>query len=830
MKNNNINFLLFGGCSFLNKGCEAIVNSTVKKIRKITAGNIVVSTDELNYGNRYYNLINKYVKSYYKDNELSESEIEKIKYYKTIPFDYENFERIYEKDVLKEIEFADICLSVGGDCYCYGETNWLFMINKEIRKRGKKNILWCASLDEKINSDEMIRDIKSYDLIIARESLTYKKLSRYINKERLMLEPDTAFSLDKKKIELPDIFKKNKNVVGINLSPLVFQYTKNKELVLKSIYELIKYILNETEDYVCLIPHVYINNGNNDLEALKEIKELFKNESRVYLLNERNYDCEELKYVISKCSQLIAARTHASIAAYSMSVPTLVIGYSLKSKGIATDLFGEYSNYVISVENITPELLLEKYNFIVDNRNEIVKTLNEKMASYVSKAQTQLKRAMQKLEELDRKYVSNITQCTGCMSCYNICPHNAIEPIEDNLGFKIPVINKSKCTQCNLCKKSCPINCYYKNEFHEPEFYVVKNKNEKERMESSSGGIFIKVANEIIKQKGVVYGAQIQDALVKHIRVDNARELHKLTGSKYAQSEINTIFRKVKDDLEKNRLVLFSGTPCQIEGLKKYLGKKEDGLLCVSVVCHGVPSSKLLKKYVKEKGTNIVNFRNKENGWHEYSIEYADGTIKPFFKDEYMVGYLDNLFLRESCYNCQMKYFEKNTADLVIGDFWGIKETFQEIDDNKGISLLIVNSQKGKRFFETIRKEIDYKETTFDKIVEHNNCIVKPVKYTTKREKLIELLNKNELITVIGYLHGINQGEKVIYLENQLKDMKKYIKDLEEAKEYFLQQIDNQEKNNQELEGKLERICQSRRWRLVNKIANIIKKKGKSNE
>ena len=324
-----LSFMLYGESTFLNKGCEAIVNTTVKKIKDACEGEIVLSTNDPEYDGKFYaDIIKKYIYGYYKDSELTDEEIEKINYYKTQPFNYVNFEKIHVKDTINCLESVDVCLSVGGDNYCYGEPNWIYTINKYIKSKGKKNVLWCTSIFEKIDSEEMIRDLRNYDVIVAREPLTYKALEEVIDKDRLMFSPDTAFSLEKKEVDLPDIFKDGKDVIGINISPLIMKYTENGQNVIDSVIKLISHILETTDKNICLIPHVYIEN-NNDLDSLKELKKSFENEKRVKLLDDKMYDCEELKYIISNCSMLIAARTHASIAAYSSNVPTLVIGYSV---------------------------------------------------------------------------------------------------------------------------------------------------------------------------------------------------------------------------------------------------------------------------------------------------------------------------------------------------------------------------------------------------------------------------------------------------------------------------------------------------------------------
>lgn len=835
-----LNFLLYGESSFLNKGCEAIVNTTVKRIRESCDGNIVLSTNDLNDQQLYQDIITKYVKGYYKEEELSEEEKKKLDYYKTIPFDYTNFEKIYQKDCLKEIESADICLSVGGDNYCYGEPNWLYTVNKEIKDKSKKNVFWCTSLFEEIESDEMIRDLKNYDVIMVRETLTYKALSKYIEKDRLIFVPDPAFALEMTEIDLPQIFKDNKKVLGINISPLIAKYTENENHILNSFKALIDTLLNETDYNICLIPHVYIE-GNNDLDSLKIVKDLYKDEDRIYVLNERIYACQELKYVISKCDYLIAARTHASIAGYSSMVPTLVIGYSVKSKGIALDLFGEYENYVIPVDKITPERLLDKFQFIVNHEEQIKEIYRQKIPEYKNRAKNLIKILLNRLDELDKKYVTSKTRCTGCMACVNSCPHGAIKLVENVEGFIYPEIDDEKCTRCNLCKKICPVNKVYHVKYEKPAFYAAINKNDDDRQKSSSGGIVALLAKQILNNNGVVYGAALEGTILNHIRVDNTNDLYKIMGSKYLQSNINLILREVKEDLDQGTKVLFTGTPCQIEGLKAYLNKEYENLICLSIICHGVPSPKVFQKYIAEKERKEENkiekveFRNKNVGWHKFSMSYTykDGENKTevFEKDKYMQGFLDNYTLRDSCYNCQMRFEKKNQSDFIIGDYWGIENVFPEMDDDKGISAIVINSEKGEKIFQKINQKIKYKESTLEDIIKANPCLKAPVAYTKKRQKFFTMLNYNEVDTIVTALRSEDFEEK---MEKEWKQMK--AKD--EAIEFFKGQMnykdkaiddlrrekEEQERLKSEFKEELQKVYFSRRWRYTSKIADMINK------
>ena len=807
-----LNFLLYGEGSFLNRGCEAIVNTTIHKIKNSCEGNITLATNDIEYDSKYYNdIITKYVKQSFENN-----------------------------DALKK-EIADVCLSVGGDNYCYGEPKWLYEINKNIKAQNKKNVLWCASLYEEIESDEMIRDLRTYDVIVVRESLSYKAVTKYVDKEHVLLLPDTAFSLGKKQIKLPNIFKQGKKVIGINVSPLISKFTDNKNNILESLKELINYILKETDLNIALIPHVYIE-GNNDLDSLKMIKDIYKQEQRIELLDEKIYDCEELKFIISNCSFCIAARTHASIAAYSSLVPTLVIGYSVKSKGIALDLFGNYENFVIPVDKMTPELLINKFKYIQENEKQIIKILQEKIPSIQEESNNLINSLLEKLDYLDEKYITDKYKCTGCMACLNACPNDAIEVIKSKDGFAYTKINKEKCIGCNLCRKVCPSNKYYKNEYNSPEFYAAFNLNEKDRIKSSSGGMVSLIARTTLKKNGVVYGVTLDGKQAKNVRIDNEKELYKIMGSKYVQSEVGHTLKNVKQDLDDQKQVLFTGTPCQIEGLRSYLNKDYNNLICVSIICHGVPSPEIFKKYIEEKEEKNssklknINFRNKQLGWHNYNIEYeydnGKKEVVPASKDIYMSGYLKDYFLRECCYNCQMKYGEKSTADIIIGDFWGIESTLPEIDDDKGVSAIVINSVKGKDIFEELKENIKYEKVSLEDISNGNSMLVSSTGYTKNKDNFFKLMESNEISTYIEALKSSGADSKEQEkLYEQIQDLNGWVNELVEAKEFFLDQIrikdekiQEEEKENQKLREELEEIYNSKRWRYTNKIGNTFNK------
>lgn len=277
---------------------------------------------------------------------------------------------LIQKNLLDRIEAEDLCLNIGGDTYCYTRPTISLALNKHNHRRGIKTVLWCCSIEKDKIQGEIFHDLNRYRYIFAREQITVDNLKeRGIPEEKIVKVCDPAFFLQKKEVPLPAGFQVG-NTVGINLSDCVV-YGKY-HAAYSATKALIEWILKETDMSVCLVPHVYAisDEEHHDYPILKRLYEEFDDE-RVSLVNQE-YDCEQLKYIISNCRFFMGARTHSTIAAYSSGIPTLVIGYSVKSKGIATDLFGTYENYVIPFETITSDdQILDAFRLLVDNEAEI---------------------------------------------------------------------------------------------------------------------------------------------------------------------------------------------------------------------------------------------------------------------------------------------------------------------------------------------------------------------------------------------------------------------------------------------------------------------------
>jgi len=319
--------------------------------------------------------------------------------------------------------------------------------------------------------------------------------------------------------------------------------------------------------------------------------------------------------------------------------------------------------------------------------------------------------------------------CSGCRACENICPRNAIKIICDEKGFKYPNINEKDCINCNSCKKVCPMLSEIEK-MEQIKIYASKNKNEEIRNTSSSGGVFSSLAEYIINQNGVVFGAIFDNEFkVVHAKASNLEELQKIRTSKYVQSDLKNIYKQVKEELKNGKKVLFSGTPCQVAGIKNYIGENGN-LYLIDIVCHGVPSPKIFedyKAYLEEKyNSKIVdiNFRYKiDNKIQKIKVEFENGNryISSFNENDYMYKlFLNDLILRDSCYECKFKNINRAT-DISLADFWGIEKTNKkDFDDQKGVSLILVNTKKGYELLKNIENKLDLKEANREECMPYN--------------------------------------------------------------------------------------------------------------
>lgn len=314
---------------------------------------------------------------------------------------------------------------------------------------------------------------------------------------------------------------------------------------------------------------------------------------------------------------------------------------------------------------------------------------------------------------LIKKLDNNMLHCTGCSACENKCPTNAIEMVEDETGFFRPFIFSEKCVQCGQCINVCPILNNFPNcNTYAPDCYAIQ-ADDTTRKNSSSGGLFALLAKKVLHDGGIVVGAAIApDLTVRHICIQSEEELPLLQKSKYVQSNVSDIYKQVKTYLASGRRVLFTGTPCQVAALHAVIQEKTNQLITVDIICHGVPSSKMMRESLSEqfkaKQITHVDFRDKNYGWDSLNmtITFSDGNHQRISYDEspYEQGFHHNLTLQESCYQCKFCDFPRQ-GDLSIGDFWRIEDFDQKLNDHKGTSALLINSECGHSIWKQIQSE-----------------------------------------------------------------------------------------------------------------------------
>lgn len=343
--------------------------------------------------------------------------------------------------------------------------------------------------------------------------------------------------------------------------------------------------------------------------------------------------------------------------------------------------------------------------------------------------------------------------CCGCTACYNVCPLHCITMEYDEEGFAYPKVDHTKCIGCGQCEKVCPMHKDLESS-RTIDTYAMMNKDEDNRLRSSSGGMFALLASKILEQSGVVFGAEYEtDWKVRHTAIIKEDDLPKLQGSKYQQSILGNTYQEVQKYLRQGKNVLFSGTGCQIAGLKKYLKKDYDNLFCIDVVCHGVPSKILWDKYLDYQQKSYkatvknINFRDKLTGWKGYSIKILFDNQKEFCEraedDCFMKIYRSNLALRPSCYECKFK-FTNSEADLTIADFWGVEHIIPKMDDDKGTSLVLVHTEKGAKMIRELSGFQSEKINVQDAI-RYNPSIQYSVGMPTQREKFMNSLTKSSV-------------------------------------------------------------------------------------
>ena len=368
--------------------------------------------------------------------------------------------------------------------------------------------------------------------------------------------------------------------------------------------------------------------------------------------------------------------------------------------------------------------------------------------------------------------------CCGCSACASICPKHCITMQADSEGFLYPEVNEADCIDCGLCEKVCHELHPYEDR-HPQKVYAALNKNEEVRMKSSSGGIFYLLAEKTIAEGGVVFGARFDEQW--QVVIDYAETMEGIKafmGSKYVQARMDTAYADAKRFLKEGRKVLFSGTPCQIAGLHHFLRKSYDNLLTVDVICHGTPSPLVWRKYLDELTKNVqrikgVEHRNKKLGWKNFSVNIQyDAEEKiyhmstPFQRDLYMNVFLKNIILRPSCYKCLARS-GRSKSDITLADFWGIASIIPQMDDDKGTSLVFVNTDAGMQEFPF--HCVYYKETYYETIKHLNPACYRSPLVHVKRDYFFKNFQSSGLFPLMKKCSKPTKRERLRILKVKTK-------------------------------------------------------------
>lgn len=366
--------------------------------------------------------------------------------------------------------------------------------------------------------------------------------------------------------------------------------------------------------------------------------------------------------------------------------------------------------------------------------------------------------------------VKDKKNCCGCSACASVCPRHCITMVEDSEGFLYPQVDEESCVNCGLCEKVCnELNPY---DTREPlQVLAAINQNEEVRQKSSSGGIFHLLAEKTIREGGVVFGARFDENW--QVVIDYAEDMkgvEAFMGSKYVQARMENAYVDALHFLNEGRKVLFSGTPCQVAGLHKFLRKSYDNLLSVDLICHGVPSPKVWRMYLEEvvkQGQSIscVEFRNKEKGWKKYSfflsynrVGKTVSMLSPFTENHYMKAFLSDIILRPSCYECKARGCSSQ-SDITIADFWGIETLLPEMDDDKGTSLVLVNTNAGKIAVDFTK--VTMSSSTYECVKRFNPACCYSPKVHPKRKMFFMNFGKKGLISLIDECTKLPLGQRI---------------------------------------------------------------------
>lgn len=348
-------------------------------------------------------------------------------------------------------------------------------------------------------------------------------------------------------------------------------------------------------------------------------------------------------------------------------------------------------------------------------------------------------------------------KCTGCKMCADICPHEAISFVTDKEGFWYPFVDERKCNHCGYCMKRCPsLNIDYFREKDEPKVYAVWSKSEQTRYESTSGGVFWEIAKNFIKSGGIVVGARwgTDWKSAEHYIAYDLEELAMLRGSKYIQSDTAGIYKRVREELYRGRKVLFCGTPCHNAAMQIFLKEDLENIFYFDFICRSINSPLAFKAYISElekqydSTVKAVHLKSKKKGWQSLAsqvlFENGEESLKDKNEDLWIKGFLKNdLYTRESCFQCQYRTLPRKTADITVGDFWGIKDEAPD-DMFRGISVVLVNTLRGQQLLDNVSENLIIKKKNIKDVLSGNFALLNSPKRTAKKQLFFKMLETNE--------------------------------------------------------------------------------------
>lgn len=587
------------------------------------------------------------------------------------------------------VDESDLVIAIGGDNYCYNMGQGYYFLDRYIKSRGKKYMLLGCSIEPEDIKNGLDSHLDLFDCITVRESISYDAMKE-AGMDNIQLIPDSAFLLPAEEgLSLPAGFDPAR-AVGLNFSPLVMRSESAENMTVRNFEALTRYILEHTDLQVALIPHV-VWPGNDDRTALAQLHSRFADSDRIFVIPDGG--ASQLKGVISRLRFFVGARTHATIAAYSSCVPTLTLGYSVKARGIARDLFGTEEGYVLAVQQLQREdELKDAFIRIMEHEDAIRSRLQRLMPLYQQQAEKISDAVTRVLEQPPRpaRYLAA---------------------------------------------------------------YAAADKDEDAVKCASSGGVFGLLARQTLQNSGVVFGAAMDENFVlRHQMAENEEQLQPLLGSKYVQSDLARTIPMFKEVLQSGRPVLFCGTPCQTAAIRKAVGDP-DNLLLADVVCHGTPAQSVFDAYRQELEQRFggkcvsVNFKDKSTGWAGASFTMKFDNGKTYTcrssEDPYMQLYLQNFTIRPGCGTCPFK--RDYASDITLGDFWGIKYFAPDFVHENGTSMVILRTEKGRAAFDAVSDKMRTRQVSLVGVEQFNPCLSRPARRAGQAEACMAQIGSRTL-------------------------------------------------------------------------------------